>query len=221
MNIAHRLPALLTTLLLAAACGDDSVGASASDGGSSGAATDAGSTGGTGDDPTGGGSGGASDSASGGSTGDINPWDDPVKCHSGTLWTLGDQESPLMHPGRACITCHSTQTEEPDVQNLLQVGGTVFDFGHDPDDCYGVNGSTDPTTVEITDAMMMKFTLPVGPSGNFLLRTEDGVPTFPITAVVRRGDLVRAMGSAQQTGDCNSCHTQDGASGAPGRIVAP
>jgi hypothetical protein len=29
------------------------------------------------------------------------------------------------------------------------------------------------------------------------------------------------MSGAQMTGDCNSCHTQDGWNGAPGRIVAP
>ena len=31
----------------------------------------------------------------------------------------------------------------------------------------------------------------------------------------------RMMGVAQTLGDCNSCHTQDGANGAPGRIVLP
>lgn len=213
MTITRRLPTLLGALLVAA-CGDDGdAGASASDGGSSGAATtdDASATG---EDPTSGG-------ASGGASGDMNPWDDPVECHSGKTWTMGEIESPLMHPGRACLNCHAQQVDEPEVQSYLQLAGTVYDFGHDPDDCYGVDGGADPTTVEITDAMMTRFTLPVGPSGNFMITIEDAPVTFPITALVRRGDAVRAMGSPQQTGDCNLCHTQDGTSGAPGRIVAP
>jgi hypothetical protein len=31
----------------------------------------------------------------------------------------------------------------------------------------------------------------------------------------------RAMVTMQTSGDCNSCHTQNGANAAPGRIVLP
>jgi len=41
------------------------------------------------------------------------------------------------------------------------------------------------------------------------------------TARVVRGDQERVMLSPQMDGDCNSCHTENGANGAPGRIVAP
>lgn len=207
---------LLTALLLAPACGDDGGGGTDSGGGS-------GSAGSTSSDPTTGSAPttGATSSASGGTGGgDTNPFDDPVECHSGKLWTMGEIETPLMHPGRACLDCHS-MSDEPEIQGYLQLAGTVYDFGHDPDECYGVDGSVDPVTVEITDAMNTKFTLPVGPSGNFLMTIEDPLVTFPIAALVRRGDAVRAMGSKQSIGDCNSCHTQGGMNGAPGRIVAP
>ncbi len=204
--------ALLMALLLAPACGDDGAGGSSDGSDSDGnASTGAASSG----DPTTGAASGGSGSGS-----DANPFDDPVACHSGTLWTMGEIETPLMHPGRACLDCHS-KSLEPEVQSYLQIGGTVYDFGHDPDDCYGIDGAADPVTVEITDAMNTVFKLPVGPSGNFLLTIEDPPVTFPIAARVRRGDAVRSMGSMQSTGDCNLCHTEAGMNGAPGRIVAP
>ena len=34
-------------------------------------------------------------------------------------------------------------------------------------------------------------------------------------------DRVRMMVASQTAGNCNSCHTQNGANGAPGRIMAP
>ncbi|WP_437841556.1 hypothetical protein [Sorangium sp. So ce1153] len=60
-------------------------------------------------------------------------------------------------------------------------------------------------------------------SGNFLFDTfQDRTPiNFPITARVVKGDKERKMLTAQMSGDCNSCHSQSGAEGAPGRIVAP
>ena len=44
---------------------------------------------------------------------------------------------------------------------------------------------------------------------------------LPFRAKVVFAGKERSMGTAQSTGDCNSCHTATGANGAPGRIVLP
>ena len=44
---------------------------------------------------------------------------------------------------------------------------------------------------------------------------------FPITARVTFQGKTQSMGTAVATGDCNGCHTQTGASSAPGRITLP
>src|SRR5215208_1118410 len=42
-----------------------------------------------------------------------NPYNTPLQCSSGRQWTGGDRESPEMHPGGACIDCHSRDDEGP------------------------------------------------------------------------------------------------------------
>jgi hypothetical protein len=50
--------------------------------------------------------------------------------------------------------------------------------------------------------------------------TSIGIAT-PFTAeVIYQGQSV-SMTTPQTSGDCNSCHTESGANGAPGRIVVP
>ena len=44
---------------------------------------------------------------------------------------------------------------------------------------------------------------------------------FPIRARVIVNGTVREMMGTVLIGDCNSCHTQDGTSSAPGRIALP
>lgn len=43
---------------------------------------------------------------------------------------------------------------------------------------------------------------------------------MPYTAKVIRDGVESKMLTPQSNGDCNACHSVDGASGAPGRIVA-
>jgi mono/diheme cytochrome c family protein len=45
--------------------------------------------------------------------------------------------------------------------------------------------------------------------------------TPPLSAKVTYGGAVRQMTAAATSGDCNTCHTQNGANGAPGRIKTP
>jgi len=135
-------------------------------------------------------------------------------CTSGVFWSSG-KRGVEMHPGRACIQCHTTQSDEGPI---VQIGGTVFPTFREPDECFGVDGTSANVHVVITDAKGSVFDLPVAKTGNFALTTG---ATFPIRAKVVAGGKERAMSASQTSGDCNACHTESGANGAPGRITAP
>jgi hypothetical protein len=136
-----------------------------------------------------------------------------VVCTSKTTWTRGDRGSSLMHPGRACITCHDANGGPS-----LTIAGTVFPTLHEPDDCNGVNGTTAGMTVVITDANNQSITINVNSAGNFF---SQQTIAMPFHAKVVSGGKSRSMVAAQTTGDCNSCHTVQGTNSAPGRIQAP
>lgn len=136
----------------------------------------------------------------------------PTVCTSGTFWTGGDRESSSMHPGAACVSCHSERGEGP-----RGIAGTVFPTAHEPDDCNGASGSSG-VTVEITDANGRVTTLKVNGAGNFYSKRS---VALPYTARVVSGTKTRVMTTPQTNMDCNSCHTVGGTSGAPGRIIAP
>lgn len=218
----------LSLCVLLAACGDAGGGTDGSGGtGSSSSATDAGSTsavgstsGATTESPTSGGTGSASGGSTGGGSTGMSPFDVPPMCSSGVMWTKGEIEDPHMHPGRICLDCHM-QAPQPFIKNRFQIAGTVYPTGHEPDDCYGVDGVAAGIEVEVTDAMNQVFTMPVNEAGNFMQQGMPGSVVFPITALVRHGDAELKMASPQNTGDCNACHTQDGTNNALGRIVAP
>lgn len=143
------------------------------------------------------------------------PFDGPVVCTSKQTWTGGNRESPLMHPGRACIACHATSGDDlDDDAPRFRIAGTVYPTGHEPDDCYGATGAA----VEVTDATGAVTSLPVNAAGNFF--SLAALPS-PIRVAVVAGGKRRAMSMSPTSGDCNSCHTQDGASNAPGRIALP
>lgn len=118
-----------------------------------------------------------------------------------------------MHPGGACIACHS-EGEGP----IYTIAGTVFPAMMELTDCNGVNGSG-TFSVVITAADGTVLTLPVNDVGNFYTRSPVAMPFH--AKVVNSNGHELSMTDAQSTGDCNSCHTQLGANGAPGRIMAP
>jgi hypothetical protein len=146
------------------------------------------------------------------------PFDGPPVCSSGTTWTGGNRESPVMHPGLACIACHATSHDAaasgPADAPRFSIAGTVYPTGHEPNDC---NGAT-AAVVEITDASGKVTSLPINAAGNFFTSAAIASPFH--VAVVAHGKR-RAMAPSPPNGDCNSCHTQNGANGAPGRIVLP
>lgn len=199
------------------ACGDTGTGSSGGDASSSSASGEA---------PTGsGGSPGTTDTTGGGSDSATGTGEDPFGgesvCSRDEFWTKGNLESPTMHPGKACLTCHSSL--EPEVAAEYPIAGTVYPTGHEPDDCLGLDDAAEPAYVEITMADARVVKLAVNSAGNFVYNAFEGggAVMFPITARVIQGDQERKMFSPQTSGDCNSCHTEAGANGAPGRIVAP
>ena len=137
-----------------------------------------------------------------------------VVCTSGKTWQNGNEESPLMNPGEACNACHQQQGGPN-----LRIAGTVYPTLHEPDDCIG-SAPPPQLRVIVTDSRNRTFNMRVNASGNFL--TENGArPRPPLRAAVTDGVNTRRMMGTVTSGDCNSCHTVNGANGAPGRIMAP
>jgi hypothetical protein len=149
-------------------------------------------------------------------------------CSSGTFWTQGNTGSPLMHPGGACSNCHQ-QLGGP----RLRFGGTVYRAPHDVNDC---NGAAPPPTitVTVTDKDGMVLTATVNGAGNFDVIAIQGNGNGngngngqsnrlnpPYSAKLSDGTNTRVMKGTVNSGDCNSCHTDQGINGAPGRILAP
>jgi hypothetical protein len=159
----------------------------------------------------------AGDPASGCATdaGVSDPFSVPPTCTSQTSWTGGTRGSPSMNPGLACIACHATTGGEAP---LFALAGTVYPTAHEPDLCNGVNGATVGAQVVIAGADGQTVTLSPNAAGNF---SYQGTVALPFQAKVVFMGRERVMTTPQSSGDCNSCHTQSGASGAPGRILLP
>lgn len=127
---------------------------------------------------------------------------------SGTRWTGANSGSNQMNPGMACVACHTSGGQGPH----FQIAGTVYTV-NDADTCDGVSS----IAVEIIGADGIGVTATTNGAGNFSI--DSGVK-FPYTARVIRNGKANTMSTKQSTGDCNSCHTQTGNTGAPGRILA-
>lgn len=148
-----------------------------------------------------------------------SPWTAPVGCVSGSKWTRGNDGSSRMNPGQACISCHKSEGVNPfEAPTLL--GGTVYTSAHEVDNCNAVSTDVSGATVVITGADGKVFNLPVNSAGNFYTLQKIA---FPYSAKVVKAGKERPMATKQSNGDCNSCHTQDGAGDpkAPGRIILP
>lgn len=158
----------------------------------------------------------------------MDPFNTPDVCTSKMNWPGGEQDvgnlaKDNMHPGRACIDCHTNPVPGADKGPELYFAGTVYPTAHEPDECMGESGQRTPATVEITDSANHIYRLTTTVSGNFYLRPGIGIaaPVFPIKAVLKAGGKTRAMVDAVPSGDCNSCHTLRGTMKAPGRIMLP
>jgi hypothetical protein len=135
-----------------------------------------------------------------------------VICSSNQFWDPDEDEGNRMNPGLACITCHR-RDDGPD----FRIGGTVYPTLYERDRCFGIPGGG---RVEITDANGAMFTANIGSTGNFNI--SGGAVVFPIRPrVVSSDGRARAMTMPAPHGNCNECHTERGANGAPGRVMFP
>ncbi|MCA9590236.1 MAG: hypothetical protein KC657_33260 [Myxococcales bacterium] len=134
----------------------------------------------------------------------------PTVCTSNKFFPPGADNSASMNPGGACITCHSMRGGP-----RYTVAGTVYPTAHEPNDCNGVNAGL---TVVVTDANGAVTNLPVNGVGNFRSSTRIAAP-FKVK--VTDGTKERVMVGTLTAGDCNTCHTEAGTNGAPGRVMAP
>jgi hypothetical protein len=128
--------------------------------------------------------------------------------------------SQRMNPGEACISCHNSNACGGENGPFFSLAGTVFARGHVPDDCRTSQTTVDLTQAQviITDANGGTHTLSVNSAGNFSSQSTIAKPYH--AKVVYQG-RTRAMAAAQTDGDCNTCHTENGTNGAPGRVALP
>ncbi len=130
-----------------------------------------------------------------------------------------DLVGSAMHPGMACITCHTAM-----MGPSFTAAGTVYPTSTEPDDCNGSvgpiadAGATASLKVLMIDANGAIRSLPVNAVGNFSTPTAFAPP---YRAMLVRGNSIREMKAAQTEGDCNTCHSEFGAHDAPGRLLEP
>lgn len=158
---------------------------------------------------------------SGSCSGDAGvPSNDPLSaaptCTSKTTWTRGTSGSSSMEPGQACISCHARSGGEAPT---FVIAGTLYPTGHEPDNCNGVSGATSGAKVVVTGNNGTTLTLTPNGVGNFYSSTS--LPGPYKAKVVSASGVERVMSGTASTGDCNSCHTQNGSNSAPGRITLP
>jgi hypothetical protein len=118
-----------------------------------------------------------------------------------------------MQPGIACGSCHPNW-----------YAGTVYSTGHEPDLCDGANGPTANVAdakVTIVGADGTRYPMTVhAPSGNFYYAGTKAIGN-QYTVELSYNGKIRKMITPQDSGDCNSCHADQGDQGAPGRITLP
>ncbi len=133
----------------------------------------------------------------------------------------------MMNPGLACRSCHlgeNFQNQNPgggERSKAFFFMGTVFSGPHVENLCAPTSVPTD-AVVEILDTNdVVTLTMTVNEAGNFMSSSTSASVPVPYKARVKAGGKVNVMGGAQTNGDCNTCHTTAGDSGAPGRVFFP
>lgn len=159
---------------------------------------------------SGGGTGGGAGGGTGGGGGMVT-----TTCTSGVTWSFGDNLGSRMNPGEACATCHLSRRQGP-VAGFM---GTVYPGLHEATLCT-VTSVPSGLAVEILDSTnVVRRTFPISSygDGNFYGGSV-GTPSPYRARVVQNGVVKSEMVGLQTNGDCNVCHTAQGAQGAPGRI---
>lgn len=159
------------------------------------------------------------------SVGGCAPTEDPApSCTTGVYWARGERGDNEMHPGQACIQCHSSWHRGP----TFSIAGTVLRGAHDSDDCNGYpTDDPDPThraRIEVLDSNNHLFLIYANRVGNFYTTFPLRMPLRHVRVISPEG-VVTDMNSPAPHGDCNACHSRAGEETAigtaPGRIVIP
>lgn len=157
-----------------------------------------------------------------------DPYDVDPQCTTDTFWTQGlFAESERMNPGRPCIGCHDDPEafggEAGELGPSYVFAGTVFATAHEPDDCFGLDGTTQDVEIVIRTEDGQELRLPVNDAGNFAAEPGDVPPGFapPWFFRVVADGVESQPGPPLFDGDCNRCHSQDGDETAPGRLIPP
>lgn len=158
---------------------------------------------------------GGTDGGPGGGGGSSDGGVAPTTCASNLTWAYGNSLGIRMNPGEACATCHQARRRGP----LAGFMGTIYPSAHEKTLCVV---STVPAglSVEILDdtgAVRQSFSIGSFSDGSFYGGSV-GTPSPYTARVVVNGVIKSQMVTPQTNGDCNVCHTAQGAQGAPGRI---
>lgn len=122
-----------------------------------------------------------------------------------------------MNPGLACRGCHVTKAPF----QAYYFAGTAYSSLHEKDTCDAVAPPAG-TKIEILDKTgAVATTLTPNAVGNFHYALIFNLVQLPYTARIVSNGKTSTMTTAQTETDCNSCHTEQGANGAAGRIVWP
>ncbi len=139
----------------------------------------------------------------------------PTTCASGMIYDqITEPPGELMNPGLSCPSCHF---ENQLFYVYFQYAGTVMAAVHERDRCK----SPPPPggTVEILELDGgVWWSTPVNSSGSF--HNLDAGPS-PFVARLITDAGVKVSASLHLSGNCNSCHTAQGANDAGGRLTWP
>jgi len=106
---------------------------------------------------------------------------------------------PLHRPGQPCLLCHQEGGVAPD-SSTFSVAGTVFVDATAQRPAPGVS-------VIILDRAGGAFTAATNCAGNFFVRPESFIPSYPMWVTLRAGSVQRDMDSASyREGSCAACH---------------
>jgi hypothetical protein len=146
----------------------------------------------------------------------------PTTCKSGSHYRGG--EGPDMEPGKSCQGCHVTQKPS---RNYFFMG-TVFPNVHEANGCNAQPPAGLQVQIIDKNGNVVISMTPYSLSGNFYFPAKTAVGSngqpiaLPYTAkVISASGAVSVMSTPQMSGDCSSCHSEQGANGAPGRVVWP
>lgn len=140
----------------------------------------------------------------------------PTTCGSGAFYDLNlEPPGELMNPGLSCPTCHLSNGLD---YVAFKYAGTVMAGLHEKNLCKSPPTSDGGVVEILSPDGGLFWAWAVNTSGNF--RTLDAGPS-PYVARLTRGGATKASQTTHTSGDCNSCHTEQGANGAPGRLTWP